>query len=307
MDNQILRLRRFNRFYTGLLGLLNRHILGGPLGLAQARVLYEIGADPGCRAAELAERLGMDKGALSRMLAGFADKGLVERATRDTDRRSSSLRLTGTGRILLSELEARSNEQAGSLLDALPEPSRRQVLAAMDTLEDALSPDAEACPRPVLRPPKPGDLGHIVESHGRIYQREYGFDLSFEGYVIHGLHEFLAADPKQRLLMVAEHRGRPVGSIALMPRPGEPGAKLGQLRWFLVEPECRGQGTGRELLRAAVDFARRRGYGRLYLWTLGMLDAARGLYRSEGFTLAETRPGSMGGRPMDEERWDLIL
>ena len=303
MDKDVLRLRRFNRFYTGFLGLLGRDILGGPLSLGQARLLYEIGRDPDCRAAELADRLRMDKGYLSRMLAGLTAKGLMARKQRASDRRSASLRLTAQGRDLLAELETRSNAQARSILSALAEPARRSCLAAMNTLEAALRSGPDAPPEPHLREHGPGDLGYVVESHGRLYHQEYGFDAGFEGYVIDGLHEFLRADPEDRLLLVAEAGARPVGTVGVMPRPDGPW----QVRWFLVEPEYRSQGLGRTLFCAAMDFARGQGAPGLHLWTLDMLAPARRLYQSLGFTLAETKPGSMGGLPMTEERWELAF
>ncbi len=302
MQTDIQHMRRFNRFYTGHLGLLGRSILGGPLGLGQARVLFEIGADPDCLAVELAARLNMDKGYLSRMLSGLERHGLVERTRRDADRRGRSLRLTKPGQALLADLEGRSNQQAKDLLSGLEEPARRAALAAMDTLEGALSA-ARADERPCLREPEPGDLGYVVESHGRLYQQEYGFGGTFEHYVVLGLAEFLQADPDQRRLFVAAKGGRPVGTVAVMPRP----EGLAQLRWFLVEPECRNHGTGRELLATALDFARQRGFQGCYLWTVTQIDPARHLYESLGFAPIETKPGSMGGVAVTEERWSLTF
>jgi len=37
---------------------------------------------------------------------------------------------------------------------------------------------------------RPGDLGQVLCLHGWLYAQEYQYDLSFEGYVAGGLHEF---------------------------------------------------------------------------------------------------------------------
>ena len=35
----------------------------------------------------------------------------------------------------------------------------------------------------VLRDPQPGDMGWVVQQHGEIYAREYGWNMDFEGMV----------------------------------------------------------------------------------------------------------------------------
>ena len=68
MKDTIEAFRRFNRFYTRLLGLFNRRLLGSPLNLTEARTLFEIVASPGVPATELSRALGMDRGQLSQFM-----------------------------------------------------------------------------------------------------------------------------------------------------------------------------------------------------------------------------------------------
>lgn len=133
------RFRRFSRFYTALIGLLDQRLLHSPLSLAEGRILYETGVRPECTAGELGRLLGMDRGQMSRTLSSLERKDLVRRAPHPRDRRARCLRLTPSGRDLLDELERRSEAQAAKLLDAL-DPARRERLAqAMADIEAILS------------------------------------------------------------------------------------------------------------------------------------------------------------------------
>ena len=71
----IAEIRRFNRFYTKLLGLLQARYLGSPVGFGEARVLFELGQRPGCRAAQAGQVLGLDRGYLSRLVTALVKKG----------------------------------------------------------------------------------------------------------------------------------------------------------------------------------------------------------------------------------------
>jgi ribosomal protein S18 acetylase RimI-like enzyme len=57
-----------------------------------------------------------------------------------------------------------------------------------------------------------------------------------------------------------------------------------------VKPELRGHGLGRQLLQAAIDFARAKGADYMDLGTSEDDVAARRLYESFGFTNHESRP-----------------
>lgn len=50
-----------------------------------------------------------------------------------------------------------------------------------------------------------------------------------------------------------------------------------------VEPAARGQGVGRRLVQAVLDWAQWRGADRVELWVVNSNDAAQALYRRTGF------------------------
>ena len=67
-DSHIAKVRRFNRFYTRRIGVLQEGYSGGAFSLAEARVLYEIGRRGKAIATDIARELGLDAGYLSRIL-----------------------------------------------------------------------------------------------------------------------------------------------------------------------------------------------------------------------------------------------
>jgi GNAT superfamily N-acetyltransferase len=149
----------------------------------------------------------------------------------------------------------------------------------------------------------PGDIGSVIHLHGRIYGNEYDYGVQFEIYVAKGLCEFYERyDPRRSRIWVCEHYGRMIGFLLLMDR-----GDSAQLRYFLIEPEYRGIGLGTKLLNMYMDFLRECGYKRSYLWTTHELETAALLYRKLGFQLTEEKESTSFGKPLREQRYDLIL
>ena len=91
-------MRRFNRFYTRRIGVLEERLAGSGFTLAESRVLWEFAHRDRVTAAELARELGLDPGYLSRLLRGFKDKGLVRGERSADDARHLHLTITPAGR-----------------------------------------------------------------------------------------------------------------------------------------------------------------------------------------------------------------
>lgn len=163
-----------------------------------------------------------------------------------------------------------------------------------------MSTDAPVRLRSTLQP---GDLGAIIRLHGTVYAAEYGWDHTFEAMVARGLAAFaLEHDPASRL-WVAERDGAVAGCIAIAAQPDG----SAQLRWFLVDPACRGAGIGRMLLDEALAFCRAGGFPSVFLLTMKGLEAAAHLYRSAGFRVTREDANVRWGAAVTEQRYDLSL
>jgi DNA-binding MarR family transcriptional regulator/GNAT superfamily N-acetyltransferase len=285
-DHVVDEVRRFNRFYTKHIGALNKGLLESPYSLTEARVLYELATR------ESASDLGLDPGYLSRILARFQKAGLVNRGRSRDDRRRLTVELTEEGRAAFEVLNRRSHEQTAAMLDRLAEPERDRLLRAMRTIEAVLEPQAGEL---ALRDPRPGDLGWIVHRQTVLYAEEYGWNAEYET-LIAGI-----VSTKFERCWVADIAGRVMGSVFLF--AGEGGAA--RLRLLYVEPECRGKGVGRRLVRECVRCAQESGYSSITLWTQSILAGARRIYEAEGFALVSSEPHHSFGKDLIGETWTL--
>ncbi len=180
LASHIQAVRRFNRFYTGKIGVLQDSVYKSPFSLTEVRVLYELAHRRDLTAVQLCRELGLDPGYLSRMLRGFEKTGLIARETSTTDARQSLLTLTAKGSKVFAPLEERSSEEVGKLLAELPASSQAALVKSMGTIETLLSPPPEQRKPYVLRPHEPGDMGWVVHRHGALYWQEYHYDERFE-------------------------------------------------------------------------------------------------------------------------------
>ncbi|HEY6806667.1 MAG TPA: GNAT family N-acetyltransferase [Pyrinomonadaceae bacterium] len=149
-----------------------------------------------------------------------------------------------------------------------------------------------------------GDLGYVIYLHGTLYGKEYNLDRTFEGYVAARLGDFaIQFDPQKDFFAVVEDGGDIVGSIAIN-GVNEDNALL---RWFLLHPDTRGKGLGKQLLNRALDFCREKNFKTVDLWTISELKTAAHLYRQFGFQLVEENTKELWGGARTEQRYQLHL
>lgn len=158
----------------------------------------------------------------------------------------------------------------------------------------------------IIEDATPGALARLVDMHALYYARAWGFGPFFEAKVARETNEFASALPRaDSRLWFARAQDRVVGSIAI---DGRQAAREGaHLRWFILDDASRGAGAGAVLLDTALAFCRANGFARVYLWTFAGLDAARRLYESRGFRIAEEKEAESWGVRVREQRFVLEL
>ncbi|MGW2286799.1 GNAT family N-acetyltransferase [Streptomyces phaeochromogenes] len=261
----VTTLRRFNRYFTRRIGVLDDHYLGQDRPLGEARLLFEIGT--GASLKELRTRLGLDAGYLSRMVRALEGQGLVRVSVHPTDSRLRLAELTAAGRAELAEQNRRADGLAKGLLDGLSEEQRGRLTEAVTVAErllrlagvgiratDARSADARACL-----------AGFAAELDERFP----------EGYATADL-----VPPEQiAVLLVAYEEERAVGCGALCALD----TGTAEIRHLWVHPDARGLGLGRRLLTALEHAAARRGHHVVRLDTHEVLTEAAAMYRTSGY------------------------
>ena len=303
LEERIAAVRRFNRFYTQHVGVLHDGWLDSPFSLAEARVFYEIRQRNGATATEIGRDLGLDAGYMSRILRHFEKSGFVRKEPSREDGRQSFLFLTARGEKAFAPLEERTMKQVGGILERLTPPQQDHLVEALRIAEELMS-DRPKIAEVVLREPRPGDLGWIVERHTVLYQEEFGWTGNFEAVCAQIVADFQNRfDPAWDRCWIAEAGGQRVGSVFLV----KDSDKVARLRLLLVEPSARGLGIGKRLTDECVQFAREHGYERITLWTHSILTAARHIYAQAGFKLTSSEKKKSFGKDVVSEYWDLTL
>lgn len=307
ITEQVKALRAFNRSYTRSTGLLEPY-LDGPLSLTEVRVLYELAHQGQSAASDISRELGLDAGYLSRIVKRFEARGWLQRSTSPADGRQQFLRLTPAGHAAFAPLQQKSRDAARQLLERLPSAERAELVDAMARVQRLLAPPAAgAAPRPrtaVLREPRAGDMGWVVQQHGELYAREYGLDARFEALVADIAARFVRNfQPGWERCWIAELGSERVGSVFVARKS----KTVAQLRMLILAPGARGLGLGARLTDECLAFARAKGYRKMVLWTNSCLTAARSIYAARGFVLKKSEPYEDFGRSLVGETWELKL
>ncbi|MET9408321.1 helix-turn-helix domain-containing GNAT family N-acetyltransferase [Streptomyces sp. NPDC002935] len=268
--DQVTMLRRFNRYFTRRIGVLDDHYLGQDRPLGEARLLFEIG-DTGASLRELRARLGLDAGYLSRMVRALEAQDLVRVRVHSGDSRLRVAELTAAGQAEVKEQNRLADGLAEGLLSGLAAPRRAELTAALDTAHrllrlaaitvetvDGASPDARACLAAYAadideRFPEGFDPGSLVRPH----------EVSGEAGAF----------------LVAYEESRPVGCGAL--RRLAP--HVGEIRHVWVHPGARRLGLGRRILDGLEQRATERDFTVVRLDTHAVLTEAQAMYRACGY------------------------
>ena len=110
---------------------------GAAAGLTPTRisVLFTVARLGPIRLSELAEEEGLNPTMLSRVIADFADAGLVTRVCDPGDRRAALVQATAAGRKLCERMRGERTDVLEVALASLSEEDRRAVEQALPVLE----------------------------------------------------------------------------------------------------------------------------------------------------------------------------
>jgi len=291
------RLRDFNRYYTGILGLVNHHILDSGYSLTEARIIYELGRQKGITAGEIRERLQMDEGYLSRILAKFVQQGLLLKKQSKKDKRIFTLTLTSPGRQLFRDIDRQSDEQVESLIAHLDPKDRERLVELLREARQLLTkgdahPHLRAEDLDFKMASTTGDF-ELAQELFKEYAASLDFDLGFQDFkkelaTIHQQYH----PPKGALLLCLDKEKKALGCVAVR----ELSQRTAELKRLYVKPEFRSLKIGRQLLTMAIDTAKGLGYQALRLDTVPGQDKAQAIYRHVGFYEIEPyRHNPIGG------------
>ncbi|WHY96706.1 MarR family winged helix-turn-helix transcriptional regulator [Peribacillus simplex] len=136
--NTMADIRQFNRFYTNILGVLDKHILDSGYSFTEARVILEIGLMEQCIANNLVDKLEIDRSYMSRIINKLSKDGLVTKENSTLDNRTSLIRLTPEGLTLFNQLNERSDEQIVRLFQGLSQNEIKEIHASMMFIQKKL-------------------------------------------------------------------------------------------------------------------------------------------------------------------------
>ncbi|WP_277184617.1 helix-turn-helix domain-containing GNAT family N-acetyltransferase [Caballeronia sp. BR00000012568055] len=307
-DQTILELREFSRRLVRELGFMRNTLADSGLAPSAVHAIIEIGATPGIQARDLADTLRLDKSNASRQLARLESAGYVSRQTSSDDGRSSELYLTAAGQKLRRRIDKFATDQVSDALRRLVPEDQRALVRSLGLYADALAHGhahpvtraAHAESARVVEGYRPGCIGDIAGLHARFYAHHAGFGVYFERKVATELAAFAESIPAPGKAMWLVMEGeRVLGSLAI---DGDMKKRVAHLRWFIIDDSLRGSGMGRELMSRAMAFVDEH-YDETYLWTFKSLDAARHLYESFGFELADEAEGDQWGTKVVEQRF----
>jgi DNA-binding MarR family transcriptional regulator/GNAT superfamily N-acetyltransferase len=304
LPEQIGAVRRFNRFFTRQIGVLQEGLLPSPYSLTEARIIFELANRSSLTASDLGNELGLDAGYLSRILNKLEQQKLIEKNRSDDDGRQRLISLTAEGQKVFSLLDNRSNDEVSEMLSGFKESDRVRLIEAMHAIEGIFDRGSKNTEPFYIRQHEPGDMGWVIRQHGSLYHQEYGWDGSFEGFVAQICADFINRyDPQKERCWIAEMDGEPVGSVFCI-KASEDVAKL---RMLLVTPKARRLGLGNHLVKECIRFARSSGYKKLILWTNDILVEARKIYEKNGFALVEEERHHSYGQDLVGQNWELLL
>jgi DNA-binding MarR family transcriptional regulator len=137
-QEQIENIRIFNRFYSKVIGLLDKTYLNSAYSIAEVRVICEISCHSNLTANDILTTLGLDKGYLSRILKTFEKQKLITKERSTTDGRVMYLKLTELGQLEFEKLDKGAATQVSEAFGGLSETDYTTLIDSMKTIKSIL-------------------------------------------------------------------------------------------------------------------------------------------------------------------------
>lgn len=276
VDADVASVRDFNRFYTARFGLLRARHLDAEFSLTEARILYEIGANPDITASLLRNTLYLDAGYLSRLLSNLAKKRLLQQRISKRDARERLLRLTAAGKRAAIRLDAQSSQQVKELLGELNTEDQSAVVRALAQVHSILRRGPNRQIQIVRLSVLTEDAFSILEEYYKAVQvikRDEAITIQ------------ATLDDGTSGLWLATRGTETVGCVMLRRLTSMPEAV--ECKRLYVKPSARGQHVAERLLEALENYAQMAGTKWIYLDTHAGLNVAIALYRKHGYKICD--------------------
>lgn len=137
-NDAIKKIRRFNRYYTAWLNVLNKGYLGTDFSWPESRTLFEIYLCQGVTAKEICRNLNMDKSYVSRILSKFEKQGFITREVVPGSKGLKKLHLTDAGIKAARQIDLSGDRQITDKLNGMDEETCEKLCAAMAFIEKTL-------------------------------------------------------------------------------------------------------------------------------------------------------------------------
>ncbi len=138
-DKAIAEIRSFNRYYTSIIGLLDKHFLNSQFSLPEARILFEILNNRLCTSKTILSNLNIDRGYLSRILKEFEFKKIIIKKRCRKDARNIYLYLSPKGKRLYSRLSQTQDRQIFELIKDLNPAELRKLVSYMNVIKKLIN------------------------------------------------------------------------------------------------------------------------------------------------------------------------
>lgn len=289
-NNHVDELRFYSRELVREFGFLN-DVSAEALNFAHIHLLLECERYGVMEQQQLAKHLRVHKSYVNRLIKSLVNLGYVSFTDQIANKKNKPIVLTELGLTKVKEINIEARSQVLSALNYLT-PEEQSVISQGLKLYSAALKKSRLLQNIVIRPIEKRDnepLCLLIKSVlGEFGANKPGFAYTDEE--TQSMYE--SYQEMGRLYYVAEQSDRLLGGIGFAPLQGVADGVCELRKMYLAE-SSRGIGLGHELMRVAINEAKK-SYDMMYLETLAHMTQAVSLYRKMGFEFLSAPLGNTG-------------